>query len=406
MQVIYDDTKNLIPIKLWLDDVEPGALEQINNLSKLPFAFKHIAIMPDCHQGYGMPIGGVLATEGVVIPNAVGVDIGCGMCAVKTTIKVEDLDRETLKKIMGLIRETIPVGFDRQKNSQNIGLMPLRRYLTSDDKKDYPVIYREYDSALKQLGTLGGGNHFIEIQKDTENNIWIMIHSGSRNLGYKVAQYYNKIAIKLNEQWISTVPKKWELAFLPIVTDEAKNYMAEMQYCIDFALANRKLMMDRILQIMVNNGLFDKNYNGFQDTKNSLINIAHNYAAWENHFGQNVIVHRKGATLAREGTIGIIPGSQGSKSYIVKGLGNKQSFESCSHGAGRKMSRAKAQNELNLEEEIKKMEDKGIIHGIRNKSNLDEASGAYKDIDVVMKNQSDLVEIITELSPIAVIKGD
>ena len=387
-----------IPVKAWagLDGlyIEDGAIKQINNLAQLPFAFHHLAIMPDCHQGYGMPIGGVLATEGAIIPNAVGVDIGCGMCAVKTSLKAEQLDKETLKKIMGEIREVVPVGFEHQKEKQYSTLMPKANGVSR-----YPVVDKEYDAALKQLGTLGGGNHFLEIQKDTNDNIWIMIHSGSRNIGKKVADYYNKLAIQMNSRWHSSVPKEWELAFLPIDSQEAKDYMAEMQYCVDFALANRKLMLDRALQAMWQ-------VKGLSYREEDFINIAHNYAAWENHFGKNVIVHRKGATLARGGTIGIIPGSQGSKSYIVKGKGNKDSFESCSHGAGRKLGRSQACKTLDLAAEQKKLDDQGIIHGLRNIKNLDEASGAYKDIDVVMKNQEDLVEIVETLQPLAVIKGD
>jgi len=363
--------------------------------------------MPDCHSGYGMPIGGVLATKGVVIPNAVGVDIGCGMSAVKTSLKAEQLDKETLKKIMSKIREVVPVGFAHHKQYQPDSNMPNGNIITSSwnlNKKH--IVDKEYESALKQLGTLGGGNHFIEIQKDTDNNIWIMIHTGSRNLGYKVAKYYNDLAIELNERWFSQVPKKWELAFLPIETQEAKDYMNEMQYCVDFALANRKLMMDRILFDCIEPSLKSNYVFNLTEDYEKIINIAHNYASWENHFGENVIVHRKGATLARQGTIGIIPGSQGTKSYIVKGLGNKESFESCSHGAGRKMGRKEACRQLNLEEEIKKLDDQGIVHGIRNQSNLEEAVGAYKDIISVMENQADLVSILVELSPLAVIKGD
>jgi len=389
-----------IPVKLWAEynELEDSARQQMSNLANLPFAFHHVAIMPDCHSGYGMPIGGVLATENVVIPNAVGVDIGCGMCAVKTSIKASQLDRETLKIIMGRIREVIPVGFEHQKEKQ--GSMPMPLELGS-----HHIVMKEFFNADKQIGTLGGGNHFIEIQKDDINNIWIMIHSGSRNLGKKVADYYNDIAIKLNERYYSQVPKKWELAFLPIETIEAQDYLLEMNYCVEFALANRKLMMDNIIQILINQELFNQNFNGLQNTRGSFINIAHNYAQFENHFGKNVIVHRKGATLAREGTIGIIPGSQGTKSYIVRGLGNPESFMSCSHGAGRKMGRNVACKTLNLEEELKIMNDKGIIHGIRTQKDLDEASGAYKDIDMVMENQKDLVEIITELRPLCVIKG-
>jgi tRNA-splicing ligase RtcB len=384
-----------VPIKLWLEDIEDGALDQAKNIANLPFAFKHIAIMPDCHQGYGMPIGGVLATKNVVIPNAVGVDIGCGMCAVKTSLT--DIDKDTLKKIMGKIRKAVPVGFNKHKELQDNTLMPEgAEYLN--------IVCNEYSNARKSLGTLGGGNHFIEMQKGSDGFIWIMIHSGSRNLGLKVADHYNKLARELNKKWFSSVPDKWELAFLPISGQDGQNYLNEMQYCVDFALANRKLMMERIGDIFMK--IFpDNSRYGLLGMPEELINIAHNYAKMENHFGENVIIHRKGATLAREDTIGIIPGSQGSKSFIVKGKGNPESFMSCSHGAGRKMSRKKAKENLNLEDEIKKLDEQGIIHGIRHKKDLDEASSAYKDIDTVMENQKDLVDIQVELTPLAVIKG-
>lgn len=380
-----------LEVKMWLEEIEDGAMEQIKNLANLPFAFKHIAIMPDSHQGYGMPIGGVLATKGVIIPNAVGVDIGCGMCAVKTSLT--ELDTETLKKIMGEIRDIIPVGFEKHNEEQSESLMPQDLYWLDVNT----IVHKQYRNALKSLGTLGGGNHFIEIQKGSDGHIWIMIHSGSRNFGLKIAEHYNKVAIELNEKWHSSVPKEWELAFLPLESEEGKAYIREMNYAVEFALANRKLMMDRIQSIfnkIDNTIVFDE-----------MINIAHNYARLENHFGHNVMVHRKGATLADTDTIGIIPGSQGTKSYIVKGKGNIQSFKSCSHGAGRKMGRNQAQKNLNLEEEISKLDKQGILHAIRGIKDLDEASGAYKDIDIVMKNQEDLVDILVELTPLGVIKG-
>lgn len=383
-----------LPIKMWLEEIEDGALEQAKNLANLPFAFKHVAIMPDSHQGYGMPIGGVLATKGVIIPNAVGVDIGCGMCAVKTSLT--ELDTETLKKIMGEIRKVVPVGFNKHSETQDESLMPQAPDVL-------PIICsREYNNALKSLGTLGGGNHFIEIQKGSDGYIWIMIHSGSRNLGKQVADHYNKVAEKLNEKWFSSVDVKKELAFLPIESEEGKAYMNEMNYCVDFALSNRKLIMERIKDIFCNPNFIDAKI----DIKfGEMINIAHNYARMENHFEENVMVHRKGATLATEDTIGIIPGSQGTKSYIVKGKGNAESFNSCSHGAGRKMGRGQAKRDLILEDEIKRLDDMGVIHAIRGVKNLDEASGAYKDIDEVMENQKDLVEILVELTPFGVIKG-
>jgi len=386
MKIITTEKKE---IKMWLDEIEDGAMEQIKHLANLPFTFKHVAIMPDSHQGYGMPIGGVLATQGVIIPNAVGVDIGCGMCAVKTSLKIEDLNPH-LKTIMSEIRKVIPVGFNKHEDMQDEDLMP-KGYTYLE------VSFSEYENARRSLGTLGGGNHFIEIQKDTEGFVWIMIHSGSRNLGKQVADYYNKIAIELNKKWHSSVPEEYELAFLPEDSKEGKAYLNEMQYCVDFALTNRKLMMERVMIII------SKETNAV--VIGDIINIAHNYASKEKHFGKEVWVHRKGATLAYKDTIGIIPGSQGTKSYIVRGKGNIFSFKSCSHGAGRKMGRKQAERELNLEEEIKLLNDKGILHGIRGISQLDEATGAYKDIDIVMKNQEDLVEVLVELTPLAVIKG-
>jgi len=376
-----------VPIKMWLNDIEDGAMAQALNLATLPFIFKHLAIMPDAHQGYGMPIGGVLATKGAIIPNAVGVDIGCGMCAVKTSLM--EADTETLKKIMGKIREQVPVGFEHHKEKQ--GCMPMPEELGA-----MQIVNQEFLSADKQIGTLGGGNHFIEIQKGNDGFVWVMIHSGSRNLGKRVADYYNETAERLNELWHSSVANEKELAFLPIETKEAKEYFAEMKYCVDFALANRKLMINRIQNIMADI---------CGATFGEIINIAHNYARWEHHFNNNVIIHRKGATSARAGEIGIIPGSQGTKSYIVEGLGNPDSFESCSHGAGRKMGRKQAQRELNLKDEMALMDKQGIVHGLRHKTDLDEAAGAYKDIDVVMDNQKDLVKILVELKPLAVIKG-
>lgn len=400
-----------LPIKLWVGnkevehydgiytlDIEDGALAQAKNLANLPFAFKHIAIMPDTHEGYGMPIGGVLATKGVVIPNAVGVDIGCGMCAAKITNQdISEYHESSLKFILGKIRETIPVGFNHYKEKQSG--MPLFKSKYSNwnlGASSRCIIDEQWDAATYQLGTLGGGNHFIEIQADEDNNVWVMIHSGSRNLGKQVADYYNKIAKQLNEKWFSSVDSKWDLAFLPIETDEGKHYMEEMHYCVSFAYANRMHMMRTIQNIM-------NIFNGAEF--GDAINIAHNYAAWENHFGQNVVVHRKGATRARKGEIGIIPGSMGTNSYIVEGLGNAESFTSCSHGAGRKMGRKEATKRLDLSTEIGNMDGKGIIHGLRNNSDLDEAPGAYKEIDVVMENQKDLVTPIVKLRPLAVIKG-
>ena len=395
-QVISTEAK---PIKIWTDFVEEGALRQAKNLANLPFLFKHVSLMPDTHEGFGMPIGGVIATKDVVIPNAVGVDIGCGMVACKTSLT--EIDQHTLKRIMGGskefkggIRAKIPVGFSHHSRKQDEKLMPNGGGI--EWNMDY-IVAHEFDSALKQIGTLGGGNHFIEVQKGSDNHIWIMIHSGSRNIGFKVANHYNKLAVELNEKWFSSVPKSWQLAFLPLDSEEGQMYLAEMNYCVDFAFASRKLMMENTKECfreVISDVEFDE-----------MINIHHNFASMEHHFGENVMVHRKGATLAREGTIGIIPGSQGTASYIVEGLGNPESLMSCSHGAGRKMSRTKAKNELNLKDEIRLLDEQGIVHGIRNQNDLDEAAGAYKDIEEVISNQLDLIKVLVKLKPLAVIKG-
>jgi len=380
-----------VPIKFWLEDIEPEAINQAKNVALLPFAFKHVAVMPDSHVGYGMPIGGVLAAKGAVVPNAVGVDIGCGMCAAKTNL--HDISVKTLKKIMDRIREYVPVGFKHHDRAQNSNFLPSEDMIL---KKG--IVARELPSAIKQVGTLGGGNHFIEIQKGSDGHIWIMIHSGSRNLGLQVAKYYNRIAKELNKKEGYKVPPSYDLAYLDIDSKEGKDYMQEMNYCIEFAFSNRKLMMINIQKA------FTEELGG-DFTELEFINIAHNYARAEKHFDTDVIVHRKGATSARKGEIGIIPGSQGTKSYIVKGLGNPESFKSCSHGAGRLMGRKQAQRVLDLKTEIDALNKKGIIHSIRNQKDLDEAPSAYKNIDVVMENQKDLVEIMVELTPMAVVKG-
>jgi len=386
-------TSEKIPIKLWLDDIEDGALGQAKNLANLPFVYKHIAIMPDAHFGYGMPIGGVMATEDVIIPNAVGVDIGCGMCAMQTSL--HDLSSDKLKEIMAGIRQVIPLGFKHHKHPQDKSKMP--RPPKDIVLSSLPIVSREYANALTQLGTLGGGNHFIEIQRGSDGHIWIMVHSGSRNLGYKVANHYNRLAIELNARMGSSIPKNWQLAFLPLSSETGRRYQQEMEYCVDFALANRQLMMERIQDVII--------AVASPVTFSQFINIAHNYAAMETHYRRNVIVHRKGATSAREGELGIIPGSQGSPSYIVRGKGNPESFSSCSHGAGRKMGRKEAQRKLDLKEEAGRLDRQGILHSIRGKRDLDEAAGAYKDVDKVVEEQIDLVEVMVALKPLAVVKG-
>ncbi|MBW2560041.1 MAG: RtcB family protein [Deltaproteobacteria bacterium] len=376
-------------IRAWLDDAEAGALEQAKNLANLPFAYHHIALMPDCHQGYGMPIGGVLATRDVIVPNAVGVDIGCGMRAVQTSLT--EIDADMLKEIVGQIRRLVPVGFNHQTAPQ--------AWAGFDVAPQSPPVQQNLQKARVQLGTLGGGNHFIEIQKGSDGRVWIMLHSGSRNFGFKIAQYYSRLAQSLCAKWFSAIPQGKgddNLAFLPLDSVEGVEYEAAMNYALTFAEENRKQMMQRICTVFaaVAGCGFDP-----------ALDVHHNFAAMEHHFGANVMVHRKGATSARNGQTGIIPGSQGTKSYIVHGLGNPYSFCSCSHGAGRAMSRTAARKGLSLADEQKRLDNQGIIHGIRSEKDLDEAASAYKDIAVVMARQADLVAIDVELTPLAVIKG-
>ena len=390
MKVIYEDGMK-VPLKIWagLENLEPEALEQAKHIASLPFVFHHGALMPDAHVGYGSPIGMVAGLHGVICPNFVGVDIGCGICSVKTSIS--EISIETLKNILGKIRARIPVGFNKHDEAQDNSLMPIANGHLLE------VVDQEFLNARKSLGTLGGGNHFIEIQKGDDNFIWIMVHSGSRNLGKKVADFYNKKAVEINERYFSLIPKEWELAFLPIDTEDGQAYLREMSYCVDFALANRSLIVSKIKEIFIET-VGDMSFN-------PVINIAHNYAVMEHYFGRNVLIHRKGATRARLGEIGIIPGSQGTSSYIVEGKGNEESFMSCSHGAGRRMGRKQAERTLNLAEEKKKLDDKGILHAIRGLGDLDEAPGAYKSIEVVMEEQKDLVDILVKLEPLAVVKA-
>jgi tRNA-splicing ligase RtcB (3'-phosphate/5'-hydroxy nucleic acid ligase) len=314
------------------------------------------------------------------------------MLAVKTNLT--EITTDTVKVIMGLVRSKIPVGFDWHRN-------PVARL--EDLREDLPVVKSQFNDAKLQLGTLGGGNHFLEIQRDSTGYVWFMIHSGSRNLGKKVADHYNKIAKVMNEEWFSQVPKKWDLAFFPVGDPMYSLYIKEMRYCVEFAQHNRDVMANLIRKSFFD--ALDGNVE-FEDP----INIAHNYATFEHIGNKDLLIHRKGATAAKAGQIGIIPGSQGTASYIVEGLGNIKSFYSCSHGAGRRLGRAQAKRSpeeggLDLATEIKKLDDLGVVHSVRNQSDLDEAPGAYKDIDEVMKAQDDLVKIVTKLRPIGVIKA-
>src|SRR6056297_117725 len=379
-----------VPIKLWLDTLEQGALAQAKNIANLPYAYHHIAIMPDAHQGFGMPIGGVLATTDAVIPNAVGVDIGCGMNAVQTSL--EGISRDKLEKIVTELRSLIPRGFKHHTSPQ--------QWEGFSKAPKTPVVQQELDSARYQLGTLGGGNHFIELQHGSDGRVWIMLHSGSRNFGYTIAKEYYRQAKALYEKRgddeRSNLPDI-QLAPLLLGSLEAEEYFVSMQYAQEFAAASRAHMLRTIESVI-------KRYSSRVEFGEE-VNIHHNFAALEQHFGREVVVHRKGATSARQGQRGIIPGSQGTKSYIVEGLGNPESFCSCSHGAGRVMGSKAAQRNLDLKKERRMMDRQGILHNLHTTKDLAEAAGAYKNISDVLAQQQDLVGIVAELSPLAVLKG-
>jgi tRNA-splicing ligase RtcB len=388
MIVLFDKKKQRIPLKIWqsdLSEIESDALKQAVNLTTLPFSYRQVALMPDAHVGYGMPIGGVLATDNVIIPFAVGMDIGCGMRAARTPYTVEDFPPEKLKNVLGQIRAAIPQGFDWHKQAQRgevLDRMPLH----------LPLFQQEEKRIRKQLGTLGGGNHFIELQKDEEDRIWVMIHSGSRNIGKQTAEYFHKKAKEYSQKKKAILPTS-ELSFLDVNTPEGQDYLEAMNWCLDFAHANRERMMQVILDIL-------------QTNAEEELDVHHNYAAPEEHFGKRVWVHRKGATRAQRSERGVIPGSMGSPSYIVEGLGNPESFHSSSHGAGRRLGRRQARRSIPVHEVLEDMQRRGVEVSTGNLRELpEEARQAYKDIDQVMSQQRDLVEPRVKLTPLGVVKG-
>lgn len=411
MFIIFNQQEQLVPIYVWLPSeghLDETCLRQALNLANLSFAFKHIALMPDTHTGYGMPIGGVLASTEAIIPNAVGVDIGCGMSFIHTNVPARLL-RETrtpngnlAQYLVGQIMRDVPQGFDHHRHRQQSAFLD-----------EYPVdkLYHygakglpELDEAYYQIGTLGGGNHFIELQEDEAGRLGIMIHTGSRNFGYKAANYFNRLAKELNGKAGSAVPPEFDLAYLPLDTEEAQGYIGWMNFALEFARQNRRLIMERV-RTTVFSGL--ERFAGLKDTEILMeVNAHHNYAALEEHFGRKVWVHRKGAIRATKGELAIIPGAMGSYSYIVEGLGNPDSFHSASHGAGRVMGRKEAVREFSLEEVLADFMDKAIVLGKRRRGDTaEEYYKAYKDIDEVMADQVDLVRPVLKLLTAAVIKG-
>lgn len=410
MFVIYNE-KTRKPIKVWLeniDQIEESCLEQAYHLADLPFIHKWVCLMPDTHTGKGMPIGGVIATKGVIIPNAVGVDIGCGMNFVSTDIKAAELKEvmtgngTLVQTIIADIMRNVPVGFKSHKEKQLSQV--LDQALTrAEQYQSNPELFPLIDSAYYQVGTLGGGNHFIELQEDQDGYLGIMLHSGSRHFGKSICDVYHKKARALNTEWYSQVPDEYRLAFLPVESNEGQEYITWMNLAMDYAFENRARMMENVKEIVA---LKIRKYLNQEVLFGQEINCHHNYAALENHYDKNVWVYRKGATRVRDGELAVIPGAMGSYSYVVKGKGNEESFCTSSHGAGRAYSRKGAMAAFSCEEVLNDLKEQGIVLGKTKKADVAEESRfAYKDIQTVMENQTDLVEIVSQLKTVAVVKG-
>lgn len=412
MFVIDKKTLNTnVPVKIWLENeaqVEVSCMEQALNLARLPFLHKWVSLMPDTHTGKGMPIGGVIAAKRVVIPNAVGVDIGCGMIFVPMNVKLEEIqgiqtgNGSLIQLIIGDILRNIPVGFNRHRQPQESAVLDqakeqLDQYETNEDL--LPLI----EDGYFQVGTLGGGNHFIELQVDEEGYLGIMIHSGSRHLGKAICDSFHNQARELNTRWYSQVPDEYRLAFLPVDTDEGKQYVRWMNLALDYAYENRQRMLERVMELAAKH---IKKHAGIDVEYGEVINCHHNYAALENHYGENVWVHRKGATRVRKGETAVIPGAMGSYSYVVEGLGNPESFCSSSHGAGRAYSRKGAMEAFTTEQVILDLRERQVVLGKQKKNDVaEECRFAYKDIDMVMEQQKDLVKPVRKLRTVGVVKG-
>jgi len=381
------------PVLSWAShELGHEELRMAKNMASLPFVYKHIALMPDVHLGKGALVGSVIATQEALIPAAVGVDIGCGMCAVKTPFRAEQLENK-LKKIRLDIEAAIPVGFDENKEIEK----PVVNWQGWRDFKDlHPGVQHLESKAMKQLGSLGGGNHFIEVCLDTDDAVWLMLHSGSRNIGNMLAQQHIQTAKGLLKLAHQSLPDP-DLAYFIAGTPEFAAYWHDLQWAQAYAHFNRDVMMARCQRIM------EKYLAGGKPTRPLMvINCHHNYAEKEVHFGEEVYVTRKGAVRAQVADYGIIPGSMGARSYIVKGKGNPESYCSCSHGAGRLMSRHRAKKEFTLDDLIQQTQgvecrkDTGVI---------DEIPAAYKPIEAVMASQSDLVEVVASLKQVVCVKG-
>ncbi|WP_334185693.1 RtcB family protein [Novosphingobium sp.] len=394
-----------VPIKMWTRGVpvDEKAKDQLAAASKMPFIFRHVAAMPDVHVGIGATVGSVIPTKGAVIPAAVGVDIGCGMMAARTSLMAHDLP-DSLDGIRAAIEQAVPHGRvvgRGKRDSGSWGSPPPAiveawatlavRFERLCDK--HPRL--KNTNNLTHLGTLGTGNHFIELCLDEEARVWIMLHSGSRGVGNAIGTFFIELAKQDMRKWHINLPDE-DLAYFPEGTDHFDDYVEAVEWAQDFAALNRRMMMAQVIA-----ALRLKIAKPF-DAELEAVNCHHNYVTRENHFGENVLVTRKGAVRAAKGTLGIIPGSMGAKSFIVRGLGNPESFHSCSHGAGRVMSRNEAKRQVSLAEHVA---DTAGVECRKDAGVIDETPRAYKPIEAVMAAQADLVEIVHTLKQVVCVKG-
>lgn len=397
MPVLQELKGGDVPVAVWTGDLEASARAQLENVARLPIVHHHVAAMPDVHTGIGATVGSVIATRAAIIPAAVGVDIGCGMIAARLSLDASALDEKNLRRIFDQISHDVPVGFEQHRE----GWAPpaTRKFAAGlrEITEAHPGLLKRIgrnSDWVRQLGTLGGGNHFIEVCLDESQRVWLMLHSGSRGIGNAIGRYFIELARREAERQQLRLPDR-DLAWFGEGTPAFADYVAAVHWAQDYAAANRAAMVDLVL------GALRRHLPPFGIT-GEVVNCHHNYVAHERHYGADVWVTRKGAVRAGTGELAIIPGSMGARSYIVRGRGNPESFESCAHGAGRRMSRTqagKAFNERDLARETEGIvcrKDRGVI---------DEIPSAYKDIDAVMANQSDLVEAVHTLKQVLCVKG-
>lgn len=387
-----------VPVKIWTDEVDDKSRAQLSNIASLPFIHHHVAAMPDVHLGIGATIGSVIATHKAIIPAAVGVDLGCGMVAARLSLTASELDEKALQKVFDQISRDVPVGRNQHRDDRVLldAVKPFEPGLKSltDRHPELLKAFGKFSKWTNQMGTLGGGNHFIEVCLDETNQVWVMLHSGSRGIGNAIASYFIALARKDMERWMIQLPDR-DLAYFPEGSEYFADYVEAVHWAQEYAMQNRTSMLELVLAAL------QRHLPPFSVTTQA-VNCHHNYVAQEHHFGENVWVTRKGAIRAREGDLGIVPGSMGARSFIVRGKGNPESFCSSAHGAGRKMSRTAAEKQFTETDLIAQ------THGVicrKDKGVIDEIPGAYKDIDQVMANQSDLTEILHTLKQVVCVKG-